>query len=88
MTVLAPLALALSIASNEPGNDVPLDQLEVMYWDCENSARDRMLSEGEAAACSETFERIKHQKFGGNFERFMQWWNANKQQERARRTKK
>lgn len=88
MNILASLALALSASTNGLPRGVPLERVETVYWDCEASARDRFLSEGEAAACSEAFERIKAEKFDGSFERFMRWWEANRKQEHAKRERK
>ena len=88
MNILAPLALALSVSTNDPHIESPLQQLEILYWDCDFATSNRMLTGGEAAACSEAYEQIKHQKFDGNFHRFMEWWKSNKQQEYAKRVKR
>jgi len=57
------------------------DEIERTYWDCEFMAVQGMITPDQAAACSEIYERLKHEKFLGNYLRFLVWWKQEKERE-------
>ena len=62
--------------------------LEKAYWDCDFATTQTMLGGDEAMYCSQIFEKLKADKFGGDFDKFMAYWRENKKREHAARTKK
>jgi hypothetical protein len=68
ITMLAAAAIALPTGA----------ALEKDFWDCDYASTQALISQGEAAHCSAVFEKIKADKFGGDFSKFMTWWKANK----------
>lgn len=73
------LAAALSLPSGLA--------LEKMYWDCDYMTTQTLVDAGGAATCSEVFEKLKAEKFKGDFSKFMEWWNKNKGAEHKARAK-
>jgi hypothetical protein len=67
---------------------LPMDKLETLYWDCDYMSSVALLDSTDAAICSAVFERMKAEKFGGDFNKFMQWWKPLKDKEHAKRAKK
>jgi hypothetical protein len=59
-----------------------------LYWQCDYAATQTIIGIEEAAACSFAFEKIKKEKFGGDFSKFMEWWKVNKATEYAKIIKK
>jgi hypothetical protein len=64
---------------------LPLSEAEKVYWDCEFAAEQGVLDIGDAEVCSKVFEQLKAAKFGSDFNRFLEWWRANKGREYAAR---
>lgn len=54
----------------------PLGSLEQAYLGCTQTSMLRRLAHGEAAACSETAERLLQQRFGGDLDRLLAWWRS------------
>lgn len=48
-------------------------ELERRYLDCNRAAMTRLLGFGEASQCSVIYERLLAERFGGDFERLLQW---------------
>lgn len=52
--------------------------LEQMFWICDYAGTKGVLVLNEAAACSAVADELRSQKFGGDFERLLAWWELNK----------
>src|SRR4051812_35635566 len=76
-TILAALALATSTALEE----IPLGEIEKAYWDCDSTVSKVLVDFADAEFCSRVYERLKAEKFSGDFRKFLEWWNANKARE-------
>jgi hypothetical protein len=61
-------------AAAVPGSE--LAGLERRYLACNRAAMEQALGFGEAAQCSVTYERLLSERFGGDFERLLQWSRA------------
>jgi hypothetical protein len=55
-------------------DSAPLGPLEQAYLGCTEASTLRRFAHGEAAACSETAERLLQQRFGGDLDRLLAWW--------------
>jgi len=53
-----------------------VDELKLMYLECDRRARQTMLDSAEAAHCSMAAEELKQRGFGGDFGRLLAWWQA------------
>jgi hypothetical protein len=53
-------------------------ELEKTFWECEHAASARMLDAVMAAHCDAVTDELKKRKFGGDFERLLQWWQQNR----------
>jgi hypothetical protein len=62
-----------AMAATAPPPDAKWVELEQRYFDCNHAAMTTPLSWGEAAQCSVIYERLLAERFGGNFERLLQW---------------
>lgn len=62
-------------------------EVEKNYWDCEFIATQGTLDLDGAAMCSTIYERLKTDKFRGDFKRFLIWWQENKEREMSSRMK-
>jgi hypothetical protein len=62
-----------------------VDELKLMYLECDRHARQTMLDSAEAAHCSMAYEELKQRGFGGDFGRLLAWWQA-QQRADARRS--
>lgn len=88
-TLLVATSVSAQIANKIPEIDaMPLSKVEVVHWDCDYMATVNMLDFGEAAICSAAFERIKAEKFGGDFNKMLAWWKENKTKQHALRSNK
>ena len=77
---------AVLVFSSAAFGGMPASEVEKVYWDCEFMATEGRISLDHAAGCSELYEHLKKEKFGGEFERFLVWWKANKERERLIRS--
>ncbi|HYC43198.1 MAG TPA: hypothetical protein VEB70_09445 [Noviherbaspirillum sp.] len=82
MTGILP-ALALVASANL--GDLPLVEVEQVFWDCDFKGTQNMLDFDDAHICSSVFERLKAEKFNSEFDRFLEWWRVNKSREYAAR---
>ena len=62
--------------------------LEKLFWMCDYISTKRVMDFSEAVSCSNVFERIKKEKFNGNYSAFMTWWKENKDTEHFMLNKK
>lgn len=91
---IAALLLLVTLASNpsaQPSDDAStvvdteVHILKSAYLRCEQSANERMLDVGEAANCSLVHELLLRLGFGGDFQRLLAWWLAERAVAAARR---
>ncbi|HET9653353.1 MAG TPA: hypothetical protein VFP36_14225 [Usitatibacter sp.] len=73
---------AISLPSSRA--QASLAQLEDAFWFCDYVATTQGVAAAPRAACRYVTEEVKRQKFGGDFDRFLQWWRDNKAAEYAR----
>ncbi|WP_420473318.1 hypothetical protein [Noviherbaspirillum sp. ST9] len=78
------LAAMTFVASTVLG-DLPLKEVEQVFWDCDFKGSRHMLDFDDAHVCSSVFERLKAEKFDSEFDRFLEWWRTNKSREYAAR---
>lgn len=76
---------AILIVTSTALGDIPADELEAAFWDCEYLAIRGYLDLDIGAACSEIYEQLKAEKFGGDFERLLLWWREHKESELSSR---
>ena len=84
----AALALMAAVPSPAPAQahapdrrhlaSVSVEALQHTYLECDRAATHTLLDLGSAAHCSMVGEELKHRVFGGDFERLIAWWRANK----------
>ena len=55
---------------------VALPDLEEAFWVCDYIATTR--GGADTVACAAVYEAIKEQKFGGDFDQLLDWWQRNK----------
>jgi hypothetical protein len=53
-----------------------VDELKLIYLECDRRARQTLLDFAAAAHCSMTAEELKQRGFGGDFGRLLGWWQA------------
>jgi hypothetical protein len=83
---MRPLALTLALAavstasSGQPDRSelaaVALADLRLMYLHCDRRAAQTLLGAAEAGHCSLVAEELKQRGFGGDFDRLLAWWRA------------
>lgn len=86
--VAAALALMAALPSPAPAQahapdrrhlaSVSVEALQRTYLECDRVATHTLLDLGSAAHCSMVGEELKHRAFGGDFERLISWWRANR----------
>lgn len=76
---------AMIVVSSTAVGSLAGGELEKAYWDCEFAAIQGQISLDAAAGCSDIYEQLKKHKFGGKFDRFLAWWQANKIRELSSR---
>ena len=52
--------------------------LEDLFWRCDYVATVEVIGADEHALCIAVAEQLKTERFGGDFERMLDWWQANK----------
>jgi hypothetical protein len=52
--------------------------LEDLFWRCDYAATVEILAANERALCTAVAEQFKQERFGGDFERMLNWWQVNK----------
>jgi hypothetical protein len=73
------LAVALDLAT------VGLVDLERMYWDCDTMYMKGELGGQDMNSCLSITQKFQNERFEGNFDAFMIYWNENKYLEWRRR---
>lgn len=79
------LPAIILMASTSLG-DIPLKEVERIYWDCDFKGSRHILNFDDAQLCSSVFERLKTEKFNSEFDRFLEWWRLNRKREYASRS--
>lgn len=82
MTSMLP---AVTFATIGAFTNTPIASIEKIYWDCDYAVNQGLLDPSDAAYCSDAFEHLKEVKFDNDFNKFLQWWKANKGPENAQR---
>jgi hypothetical protein len=59
-------------------NAAAIDQLKLVYLECDRRASDAVLDLSDAAHCSTIHEVLKQRGFGGDFDRMLAWWKLEK----------
>jgi hypothetical protein len=57
---------------------VDVAALENAFWICEYVATTRGTGGSQTAACVAVYDELKARKFGGDFDRLVQWWQDNR----------
>jgi len=52
--------------------------LEEVFWLCDYAASTAMVDASERAVCSAITDQLKMERFGGDFEQMLRWWQANR----------
>jgi hypothetical protein len=65
-------------AVRQPDTRQRIAELEKTFWQCEQAASTGMIDAAMAAYCDAVADELKKRKFGGDFERLLQWWQQNK----------
>jgi len=52
--------------------------LEDLFWRCDYAATVEIVAANERALCTAVAEQLKQERFGGDFERMLNWWQVNK----------
>ena len=73
MTPWLALITINALAASASPAEFEMIQLERRYLECNRAASTQRLSSGSAAACSVIAQRLLTQRFGGDFERLLQW---------------
>ena len=63
---------------------LPDAQLRYMVVQCDRDASRRILDVGEAMSCSMALDTLRERHFGGDFERLLTWWRAERDRGAAR----
>jgi len=51
--------------------------LEDLFWRCDYAATVERIDADERALCTAVAEQLKMERFGGDFERMLNWWQGN-----------
>jgi hypothetical protein len=83
---VATLSVALSgLAQANPTPALSDQALEARFWACDVASTQAVLSAAEGAQCVRWQDEFKLRRFGGDFDRLLAWWQANKAEQHARR---
>ena len=74
------LAAASSVSTAQPDRShlaaLTVEELRLMYLECDRRAGQTLLGAAEAADCSMAAEELKQRAFGGDFGQLLAWWQA------------
>ncbi|MCU0897658.1 MAG: hypothetical protein MUC55_09160 [Burkholderiales bacterium] len=79
-----------AVAHAEPGTEPSarpspdLATLERAFWMCDHAATTRGVDGDTAQLCVVVTDEFKQARFGGDFERLLEWWRQHKPAEHAR----
>jgi len=60
----------------------------VIYWHCDWAASRAVLPNTQIMPCIEATEIVKREKFGGDWNMYLEWWRANRDREYADRDRR
>ena len=66
---------------DEPVTDTA--ELEATFWTCDYAATVHGVDRDTAVLCQTAMDELKKKRFGGSFERLLEWWSANKAEQYA-----
>ena len=52
--------------------------LEEVFWLCDYAASTGMVDASERAVCAAVTDQLRAERFGGDFQQMLRWWQANK----------
>lgn len=67
---------AQSVAARLASAD--LSDLERAFWICDYTASIHGTSGTDSSACTAVYEAVKERKFGGDFDKLLDWWRQHK----------
>jgi hypothetical protein len=67
---------AQPLDSRQAAVEPEVQALKAAYLRCDQAATERLLGVGDAASCSVIHEKLLKVGFGGDFERMLAWWQA------------
>lgn len=82
---MARTGAAILLFSSAAFGGMSFTEAEKAYWDCEFMATQGRVDLDTGAGCYDLYERLKKDKFGGDFDRFLAWWRDNKKREMSLR---
>jgi len=60
----------------------------VIYWNCDWAASRAMIPRDYIMPCIEVTETVKREKFGSDWNLYLEWWRANRDREYADRDRR
>lgn len=76
--------ILLTVALNSP-KDLSSGELVRYYWDCDTSFMKGELNPNDVFGCLAITDELQQRVWKGDKEKFLQWWNARKHKEWAKR---
>lgn len=75
------LTLAAVITANTGTAALNMKQLEDLYWQCDSQYMRGLIAPDDMLPCIGVYEEFKQRRFGGDFDRFLEYWRANRLRE-------
>ena len=75
-----------ALAFSESQIDEPVvdtTELETIFWTCDYAAATHGVDGNAGILCASATDELKMKRFGGSFERLLEWWEANKAEQYA-----
>lgn len=85
LSVAALCIAASGLTHANPNSKLSDAALEARFWACDVASIHTVLSPAEGAQCVRWQDELKQRRFGGDFERLLDWWRANKAEQHALR---
>ena len=87
LAMIAACALAIgaagSVRAQTSDGDGRLAALEQAFWACDYIGTQEGVAEAPVEFCVEVTDDLRHEKFGGDFDAMVAWWQDNKAAEHA-----
>ena len=86
MTMACALAIgaAGSVRAETTGGDARLAALQQAFWACDYIGTNEGVAEAPVQLCLEVTHDLQQEKFGGDFDAMVKWWQDNKVVEHAK----
>jgi hypothetical protein len=78
-------AEAPAAASTPTTSGIDLAQLEDIFWTCDYVATTQGVLATPARECAAATRELRQVKFGGSFQRLLEWWREHKPAEHGKR---